>query len=188
MNTKIRYEQINHAIWHRYTDAQTKQQVPAIGLRQYYRFYGSPHLDEMTITPTLVRWGSDDNRALPAELIVHAWNDTTRSWELVWNKELPRPALGKDLRIKLGGVRTRFLRLDCLKQHTVGPSGGAQWANPHYVPFDTLKHVDFFGKPVKRHRSDLPMPSPLRIGKNHPKSHGALRVFSENDAVRFSDR
>jgi len=186
MNAQIRYEQINHAIWHRYTDAATQQQVPAIGLRQYYRFYGAPRLDEMTITPTLVRWGSDDNRALPAALIVHAWSDTARSWEHLLTKELPRPAPGKDLRIKLGGVRTRFLRVDCIKQHTVGPCGGEQWANPHYVPFDTLKHVDFLGEPVKRHKCDLPMQPPLRILRNRPRGGGRLKVFSENDAVRFS--
>ena len=34
MKTKIRYEQINHALWHRYTDAASKQQVPATGLRR----------------------------------------------------------------------------------------------------------------------------------------------------------
>jgi len=186
MKTKIRYEQINHAIWHRYTDAQTQQQVPAIGLRQYYRFYGTPWLGEMTITPTLVRWGSDDNRALPAELIVHAWNDATKSWELLLKKELPRPALGKDHRLQLGAVRTRFLRVDCLKQHTVGACGGEQWANPHYVPFDTLKHVDFNGTPVKRHHSDLPVQPPLRIVKNRPRGRDGLRVLSEDDGVRFA--
>lgn len=33
--------------------------------------------------PTLVRWGNADNRALPAELIVHAWNAIAQHLGLV---------------------------------------------------------------------------------------------------------
>lgn len=186
MSAKIRYEQVNHAVWQEYTDSRTGQYVPAIGLRQFYRFYGRARLDAMTITPTLVRWGSTDNRALPAELILHIWDDATGSWKLLFEKTLPRPPKGKDHRINLGGIRTRFLRVECLKQHPVGPSGGEQWANPHYVPFDTLRHVDFHGGAVRRHECDLPIQPPLRIRRNRPKGGSRLKVFSEDDHVLFS--
>lgn len=82
MKSQIRYQQINQGLWHHYRDEQTGRETPAIGLRQFYRFYGKPRLDAMVVTPPIVRWGSDDNRALPAEVSVHAWNDKTLSWEL----------------------------------------------------------------------------------------------------------
>lgn len=181
----MRFECINQAVWHHYKDAQTKGSVPAIGLRQFYRFYGEARLDAMTITPPLVRWGSTDNRALPAQLDVYAWDEAAGEWGLARKLKLPRPPQGASHHIDLGGLRTRFLRLDCLKQHAVPPNGGEQWANPQYVPFDTLKQVEFHGKAVKAPQSDLPIQPPLTIVRNRPSS-GKMKVLSEVDHVHFS--
>src|SRR5688572_6434883 len=95
---KIRYEQITQALWHRYTDAPTRQSVPAIGVMQFYRFYRRVRLERMTIMPQIVRWASTptETRALPAEITVYSWDAKRSSWEQVLHDDnLKAPSPGK---------------------------------------------------------------------------------------------
>src|ERR1041384_5416492 len=134
----LRAQAVPQAVWHYYRDAQTGTEIPAIGSLRHYRFYRRVRLEQLVIHPVDVRWNGDDNRSLPAELELHSWDNARRSWQLILKNKLPRLPKGRSHRIKLGGIETQFIKALCLRQHTVPPNAGEQWANPHNVPYSML--------------------------------------------------
>jgi hypothetical protein len=185
---KLRYEQITQALWHRYTDAATRKQIPAIGVMQFYRFYRRVRLDRMTIVPQVVRWASTptETRALPAEITIHAWDAKRSVWERVVHKELSPPPPGKAYEIDLGGIETTHLKIECTRQHKVPPNGGEMWANEHYVPFVALHDVTFEGAERSRYDTDLPVAPPLRVRRHNPKAPRGMTIRAEEDQVTFA--
>jgi len=112
-------------------------------------------------------------------------DDSAAVWQMSLKKNLPRLPQGKSHRIKLGGVQTRFIKAVCLRHHTASPNAGEQWPTLTMFPTTTLANVEWHGRALTPWKCDLPMQPPLTIARNRPKAPCGMKVFAENDQVRF---
>jgi hypothetical protein len=183
---KLTPQPVTQAVWHYYLDEQTGQMVPAIGTLGYYRFYQPVRLDALVINLIKVRFHGEDNRALPAEITIHAWDDEAGKWQHVLHRNLPVPPLGKSHRIKLGGIVTRLVKVECLRQHHVEPNPDDQWNNPYNVPYSTLSDVEWWGQPAGPRACDLPAESALYVVRHEPKAPRGMTLLDEPDQVTYT--
>jgi len=92
----------------------------------------------MMIHPVVVRWNAEGQCACHAELELHAWDDSRRSWQLSLKKNLPRLPQGKSASDQARRRPDAVHQGVCLRHHTSITQCRGAWANPHNVPYATL--------------------------------------------------
>jgi hypothetical protein len=176
------------ALWTRYQDEGTGEDVPGLASARVLRFRRHVRLDRLLIHPVQTRW-APVLPSSPAHVTLGVWDAVARVWQQVGEHDLP-PMESMDApahSIDLGGLQSDHLRVVCDLEHPVPPTHGELCANPRIVPFKALRNLECQGAMLDDAGDEPPVQDRLHILGCEPRAvDGQEAILRAGHSVVFS--
>lgn len=179
----------------------------------YLRFLRQVKLDRLELPRHVYGRWVPNVPVHPAHVTVSRFDAATAGWEVVRDVELPPdPRIaGKGLSqsmsidemnvhfqkvltdpvvpsIKLRGVETDLLRVECDREHPVWPNHGETQGALYQVPFGVFNTLKAFGKAVGKEPGRKPHLPILTAGRVEPRAPRGMTCRRIGESVRFESR
>jgi len=180
---------------------------------RYLRFLRPVTIDRLELKPVVYGRWTPDVPTHPAHLIISTLDPKSLQWQVVKEVDLPAdPRIsGKGLSqsmsedemivhfqkvmkttrthaIKLNGLQTRVLRVECDREHPVWPSHGEINANVHSVPFGALDSLKVFGPEPSEAVSQASYYPILTRGTVKPSAPTGMSVRQIGEMVYYESK
>ncbi len=178
---------------------------------RYLRFAQKVRVDRLELAPAVYGRWTPNVPLHPARLLISVLDPRSRRWRVICEVALPLDPriagrglaqkmsaeqmdalMAKALQrskhvIRLGGIETDHLRVECDREHATAPSHGEVNGGEFNVPFGLLNTLKAYGRPVP---AAIEVAAPtylagLTRGLIQPTAPRGMSVERESDRIRF---